>query len=130
MIIDGLIIVEGISDVAFLSSFVKAEFMTTGGYTIPKKEIKFAKRVSESKKVIVLTDSDEAGITIRNRINQLIPNLYKSFALIFPYSISAFDSYSDKHFITSSFVDSATPCLPFLLHSLTSNNTLNVLGIN
>lgn len=76
MIIDGLIIVEGISDVAFLSSFVKAEFMTTGGYTIPKKEIEFAKRVGESKKVIVLTDSDEAGITIRNRINELIPNTY------------------------------------------------------
>lgn len=76
MIIDGLIIVEGISDVAFLSSLVKAEFLTTNGYTIPKEEIMFAKRVSLSKKVIVLTDSDEAGKTIRNRINDLLPNTY------------------------------------------------------
>lgn len=76
MIVDGVIIVEGTSDVAFLSSFIQAEFIYTNGYTIPKEEIEFAKRVSKTKKVIVLTDSDEAGNTIRNRINELLDNTY------------------------------------------------------
>lgn len=74
MIIDGLIIVEGISDVSFLSSFIQAEFIYTNGYTIPKDEIEFAKRVNLTKKIIVLTDSDEAGNLIRDRINKLLDN--------------------------------------------------------
>ena len=76
MIIDGLIIVEGISDIAFLSSFIEAEFIYTNGFEIPQEEINFACRVSKCKKVIVLTDSDKAGVTIRNRINKLLPNTY------------------------------------------------------
>ena len=75
MIIDALIIVEGISDVAFLSSFIESEFVHTNGYTIPKEEVEFALKVSETKSIIVLTDSDDAGKTIRERINKLIPNV-------------------------------------------------------
>ena len=33
--VDGIIVVEGISDVAFLSEFIEAEFVTTNGSEIP-----------------------------------------------------------------------------------------------
>ena len=58
MNIDGVIVVEGKSDVAFLSSFITAEFITTNGSEISKDTINYIKKVSETKKVYVLTDPD------------------------------------------------------------------------
>lgn len=73
-VIDGVIIVEGKTDVAFLSSFIDAEFVLTNGYDINKDEIDFVLAASKSKNIIILSDSDEAGNQIRNRLNKLIPN--------------------------------------------------------
>lgn len=67
---DGIIVVEGKSDEAFLSSFIEALYVTTNGYDLPKDEVEFLKHYAGSKKIIVLTDSDEAGKTIRKRINE------------------------------------------------------------
>ena len=67
---DGIIVVEGKSDEAFLSSFIEALYVTTNGYDLPKDEVEFLKYYAGSKKIIVLTDSDEAGKTIRKRINE------------------------------------------------------------
>lgn len=73
-IIDGILIVEGKTDVAFLSSFIEAEFVTTNGYDINPDEIDFVLRVISTKKVIILSDSDKAGELIRKRLNEKLPN--------------------------------------------------------
>ena len=68
--INGLLIVEGILDESYLSSFLEVEIVKTSGYQIPKEEIEYLK--SSNKNLIILTDSDEAGETIRNRLNKLL----------------------------------------------------------
>lgn len=65
---DGIIVVEGKQDVSFLSSFIETEYVITNGYEIPYEEIQYLNAVSDRKKVIVLTDSDEAGISIRQKV--------------------------------------------------------------
>ena len=68
---DGIIVVEGKSDVSYLSSFIDALYITTNGYEIPDEEIDFLKHYSKQKKVIVLTDPDNAGECIRNKLSKL-----------------------------------------------------------
>lgn len=70
--IDGLLIVEGILDESYLSSFLEVEIVKTSGYQIPKEEIEYLK--SSNKNLIILTDSDKAGELIRERLNVLLPN--------------------------------------------------------
>lgn len=68
---DGIIVVEGKSDVAYLSSFIDALYITTNGYEISDEEIDFLKHYSKQKKIIVLTDPDDAGECIRNKLSKL-----------------------------------------------------------
>ena len=70
---NGIIVVEGKEDVAFLSSFIDSIYVTTRGYVIPEKEIDFLNNV-DGKTVVILTDSDEAGETIRERLNNKVIN--------------------------------------------------------
>ena len=72
--IDQVIVVEGKADEAYLSSFIDAVFVTTNGYEIPKEEIEFLNNPRNKNGVIVLTDSDEAGKQIRNRLDNLLIN--------------------------------------------------------
>ena len=44
-IINGVIVVEGITDVSFLSQFIDAEFITTNGSEIPETTIYYLKKV-------------------------------------------------------------------------------------
>ena len=66
--LDGIIVVEGHGDVAFLSSFIKSLDVTTNGYDLPEEEIDFLKHCCDKKKVVVLTDPDDAGKDIREKI--------------------------------------------------------------
>ena len=70
---NGIIVVEGKEDVAFLSSFIYSIYVTTRGHVIPEKEIDFLNNAG-GKKVVILTDSDEAGETIRERLNNVVIN--------------------------------------------------------
>ena len=75
--INGIIVVEGKTDVEFLSSFIDAEFVVTNGSSIPEKTIDYLK---ESKKdIYVLTDPDFPGTKIRDTLNNSIPNLKHCF---------------------------------------------------
>ena len=74
--IDGVIVVEGKSDVSYLSSFIDSVYFTTNGYDINEEKIDFLKRVSEVRKVIVFTDNDEAGKKIENRIKAEIDSVF------------------------------------------------------
>ncbi len=76
---NGVLVVEGSNDASYISSFVDAIIVTTNGYEIPKAELDFLSNLPKDKNVFILTDSDEAGNKIRERLNQLIPtatNLY------------------------------------------------------
>ena len=51
MRIDGVIVVEGKSDVAFLSNFIDSEFVVTNGSEVSKDTIEYVKKASESKPI-------------------------------------------------------------------------------
>ena len=67
--IDGVLLVEGKSDVNFLSSFLDALFFITDGYNINQRKIDFLLEASKVNKLIIMTDNDEAGEKIRNKIH-------------------------------------------------------------
>ncbi len=69
------IIVEGKYDKIKLSRIVKANIITTDGFGIFSKTEKNAllRRLAEARGVIVLTDSDGAGLVIRNHLRNLLP---------------------------------------------------------
>lgn len=69
------IIVEGKYDKIKLASIVKANIVTTDGFGIfsDAEKAYFLRRLAEKRGVIVLTDSDGAGLVIRNYLKNLIP---------------------------------------------------------
>ncbi len=78
-IINGIIVVEGITDVSFLSQFIDAEFVTTNGSEIPQKTIEYLQKAREKRDIFVLTDPDSPGKKIRDTLDQYIPNLKHCF---------------------------------------------------
>lgn len=78
-ILDAVLVVEGKTDVAFLSNFIEAEFVVTNGSDVPDNVIEYIKEVSKTKEVIVLTDPDYPGETIRTKLDANIPNLKHAF---------------------------------------------------
>ena len=67
--IDHLLIVEGNSDKAKVLSLFDANVFITNGYDIDEGLIKL---LSQHRKLLVLTDDDEAGKKIRERINNVV----------------------------------------------------------
>ena len=78
-VINGIIVVEGITDVSFLSEFIDAEFVTTNGSEIPEETIKYLQNSREKRDIFVLTDPDSPGKKIRDTLDQFIPNLKHCF---------------------------------------------------
>lgn len=74
-----LIVVEGKTDIAFLSSFIDADFYSVNGSAVSEKDIQFIKEYIKKGEVIVLTDPDFPGTKIRNYLNENIPNLKNAF---------------------------------------------------
>ncbi len=74
--LDGVLVVEGKSDVSYLSSFIKAHYFITNGYDISEEKIDFLSRVSEKRKVIILTDNDKAGEDIAKKIKTKISKVF------------------------------------------------------
>lgn len=72
--IDGIIVVEGHGDASYISSYFNALCVITNGYEIPEQEIDFLNHLPKEERIIILTDSDEAGINIRKRLNEKLSN--------------------------------------------------------
>lgn len=72
---DKIIIVEGKYDKIKLSSVIDAVIIETEGFGIFKDKQKQAllRKLSQEKQLVILTDSDSAGFTIRNFISGFIP---------------------------------------------------------
>lgn len=77
--IEGIIVVEGKSDVSFLSSFINSEFVITNGSAISQQTIKYLKEQSLKKQIIILTDPDYQGNKIRKILNEQIPNVVNCY---------------------------------------------------
>ena len=75
--IDGILVVEGKSDVSFLSNYIDTEFVITNGSEISKETIDYLK--NSNKKIYVLTDPDSPGKRIRDVLDHNIPNLNHCF---------------------------------------------------
>lgn len=73
--IDIPILVEGKYDKIKLDSILDAKVFTTDGFGIFKNSEKraFLEKLAEKNGIIVLTDSDGAGLVIRNYVNSVLP---------------------------------------------------------
>ncbi len=82
--VNGVIVVEGKYDKIKLSSFIDGVIITTNGFSLFSNDGKKAliRKLSANQRIIILTDSDGAGLVIRNKIKNLagkdadIINLY------------------------------------------------------
>lgn len=66
--LDGVLIVEGKQDVSYLSSFINGLFFITNGYDLNQGKIDFLKNAALKNKLIILTDPDDAGDSIRKKL--------------------------------------------------------------
>ncbi|HIX92460.1 MAG TPA: DUF4093 domain-containing protein [Firmicutes bacterium] len=75
MKIDLPIAVEGKYDKIKLASIVDANIITTGGFGIFSSDEKklLIRRIAEPRGIIILTDSDGAGLVIRNYFRSILP---------------------------------------------------------
>jgi ribonuclease M5 len=73
--IDIPIIVEGKYDVIKLNSIIDGQIIKTDGFGLFKSEEtqNYIRQLAHKKGVIVLTDSDGAGLVIRNHLNSILP---------------------------------------------------------
>lgn len=77
--IDEVLVVEGHTDVDFLSHFIEGEIVTTNGSDVPRETIDYLKTLSKTKKIIVLTDPDAPGKRIRDILDSEISGLCHAF---------------------------------------------------
>lgn len=76
--IDKVIIVEGRYDKIKLSSMIDGIIIETEGFGIfkDKDKQKLIRKLTETKGIAILTDSDSAGFVIRNFITSIVPKEY------------------------------------------------------
>lgn len=81
MIINEVIVVEGKDDVAAVKKAVDAEIIITHGFGITNETIKRIKFAQKRKGVIIFTDPDFAGETIRRTISSKVKGCKHAFCL-------------------------------------------------
>ena len=75
-----IIIVEGKHDIAFLKTFLEADFIETNGLGLNEQTKQTIKNLYEQgNEFIVLTDPDYPGERIRKQISSFIPNTKHAF---------------------------------------------------
>jgi ribonuclease M5 len=79
MKIKELIVVEGKSDIDFLSSFLEADFYQVHGSAVNSEDISFLKKANKTRGIIILTDPDFPGMKIRNILTHEIPDAKQAF---------------------------------------------------
>ncbi len=74
-----VIVVEGTSDEALLSSFLDCDIVSTNGSDVPRETIEYLKELSKTRQIVVLTDPDSPGRRIRAILDEHIPGLFHAF---------------------------------------------------
>lgn len=77
--INAIIVVEGTTDQAFLSTFIDADFVLTNGSEVSRGTLDYLKEASKTRDIIVLTDPDTPGKRIRDRIQEEVPSVLHAF---------------------------------------------------
>ena len=69
------VIVEGRYDKILLPGFIDAPINETGGFRVSKdkEKLKLIRKLSETRGIIIMTDSDSAGFVIRNFLRGIVP---------------------------------------------------------
>ena len=68
------LVVEGTNDVSYLSSFIGGEIVSDNGLEVKKDTVEYLKELEKVKKIIILTDPDEAGEKIATKIRKELSN--------------------------------------------------------
>ena len=79
MRIKELIVVEGKNDINKLNNIVDAEIIKTNGTHLSNEILAYIKQSNETKGVIIFTDPDTPGDTIRTKINNNIKGCKNAF---------------------------------------------------
>ena len=74
--LDGVLVVEGKSDVSYLPSFITTLYFITNGYDVNEEKIDFLSRVLKNKRIVLLTDNDKAGEQIQKTIKSKIDGVF------------------------------------------------------
>ena len=74
-----ILVVEGASDKAFISTFLEADFVITNGSEVSRETIEYIREAKKTRDVVVLTDPDSPGKRIRDILDQNIPGLLHAF---------------------------------------------------
>lgn len=74
-----IIVVEGKTDAAIISSLYKCDVVITNGSAVSRETIDYLKRASLSHEIIVFTDPDSPGERIRSIIDQNVDNVKHAF---------------------------------------------------
>ena len=69
------VIVEGRYDKILLRGFIDAPIIETGGFRVfkDKEKQKLIRKLSETRGIIIMTDSASAGFVIRNFLREIVP---------------------------------------------------------
>lgn len=75
--ISEIVVVEGKYDVIRLSSFLDAKIFATNGFGIfkDKKRLELLRQMAEKNGIVILTDSDGAGLVIRRYLSGSMPGI-------------------------------------------------------
>ena len=68
MHLNRILVVEGKEDASYLSNYIDSEIVFVNGYELSKANISYLK----NRPVILLLDPDDAGKSIRNKLNSLL----------------------------------------------------------
>ena len=74
-----VIIVEGRDDIDAVQKAVKADIIATHGYGISRSTIDRIRTAYEKRGIIILTDPDQAGNKIRQRLTDLFPDALQAY---------------------------------------------------
>ena len=69
-----VLVVEGTNDISYLSSFIEGEIVSINRLEVKKDTIDYLKELEKIKKIIILTDPDEAGEIIASRLSTQLHN--------------------------------------------------------
>ncbi len=76
-----IIVVEGRDDITSVKQAVDAEVIAVHGFGLTRENIELIRRGVEVRGVIVLTDPDHAGESIRRRIDRLCPGVRHAYIM-------------------------------------------------
>ena len=71
MLLNRILVVEGKEDASYLSNYIDSEIVAVNGYELSDQIISYLK----DKPVILLLDPDEAGKSIRKRLNSVLNDI-------------------------------------------------------